>query len=75
MILTATTDESTLTQALRTLARHEPPEAVKLAKHIRNKTVDKWDDALDESLLELNCAHRDLDVEGAWKELAQLTGT
>lgn len=75
MILTVTTDETALAQALRTLASHEPPGAVELAKYIRNKAVDKWDDALDESLLELSCAHRDLDVEGAWKELAQLTAT
>lgn len=75
MVLGVRTGEATLTQAIRTLSRQEPPSAVELAKHVKNKTVDKWDDVLDEFLLELSCAHRDLEVEGAWSELVRLAAT
>ena len=72
MILTVGADEAALTDAVRSLAEHEPPEALELARYVENKVVDKWDEVLDDGLLDLACAHRDLDVDGAWRVLQRL---
>jgi ATP-dependent Lhr-like helicase len=72
MILTVGADEAALTEAIRSLAEHEPPEALELARHVENKVVDKWDEVLDDDLLDLACAHRDLDVDGAWHVIRRL---
>jgi len=72
MILTAATDETTVTTALRSAAAKQPPNGVELANLIGNKVVEKWDEVLDDELLNLTCARRDLDAEGAWTALAQL---
>jgi ATP-dependent Lhr-like helicase len=72
MVITAGADEATLLRVVRALAEREPPDALELARFVKNKIVDKWDEVLDEDLLELGCAHRDLDVSGAWRELVRL---
>jgi ATP-dependent helicase Lhr and Lhr-like helicase len=72
MILSVGADEATLIEAICSLAEREPPDALELARHVQNKVIDKWDEVLDDDLLDLACAHRDLDVEGAWRELARL---
>jgi hypothetical protein len=72
MILTVMTDEPTLRRAIQTLADQTPPDARYLAGSVKNKAVEKWDGVLDESLLTLISAARDIDVAAAWDELAHL---
>ena len=72
MVLTINADEAAVVEVVEALAAYEPPDARELASHIGNKMVDKWDEALDDSLLELACAGRDLDVAGAWSEITRL---
>lgn len=72
MVLTAAVDEPTLRRAIHTLVARTPPDAVDLARAVKNKAVDKWDEVLDESLLTLSSASRDIDVATAWDELARL---
>lgn len=72
MVLTVDCDATTLAAAIRSLAGSGRPPAEELARHVRTKMVQKWDAVLDEGLLDLASAHRDLDVEGAWDELGRL---
>ncbi|MBR7829302.1 DEAD/DEAH box helicase [Actinospica sp. MGRD01-02] len=70
MVLSVMADEDTLRHAIKSLAGQPPPDARHLAGIVKNKAVEKWDGVLDEKLLTLSCAARDVDVAAAWEELA-----
>ena len=58
-----------LATAVEKLMSSQPPDPVQLAAGIENKLLDKWDWALDDSLIcEVDAARR-LDVPGAWAVL------
>jgi ATP-dependent Lhr-like helicase len=60
---------SELESAVETLTNSQPPDPVHLAAGIENKLLDKWDWALDDSLICEADAARRLDVPGAWAVL------
>lgn len=72
VVVTVTTDETTLRDAISELASQPAPDAADLAASVRNKAVDKWDVVLDEDLLTLSSASRDFDVDAAWRELTAI---
>lgn len=75
MVLTVYADAARVTAAVTAPAADAPPEPEQLARRIGTKVRDKWDGFLDDGLLELSCARRDVDVPGAWRELGRLAGT
>jgi len=49
-----------------------PPDQIELASRVHNKTTEKFDPFLPESLLNVGYAAKSLDVPGAWKTLASV---
>jgi hypothetical protein len=72
MILTVDCDAVTLARVIRSQVKAGPPAPEELARKVANKVVQKWDHVLDDDLLDLVCARRDLDVDGAWHAFAEL---
>jgi ATP-dependent Lhr-like helicase len=61
-----------LEKALHRIVDAPAPEATKLARHVENKAIDKYDDYLSDDLLAATYASRTLDVGGAIDAMRQL---
>lgn len=58
--------------AIQHLLTSDRPQSVDLAKLLKNREIDKWDWALEESLACESAAARLLDVDAAWKMFSSI---
>ncbi|MFN7951357.1 MAG: hypothetical protein U0610_06510 [bacterium] len=58
--------------ASRALLDAGPPEAVSIARRVQNQVEEKYDQFLPADLLAVDYASRALDVDGAWRRLAEI---